>query len=136
MRRLILISALLIVGALALHPAPARAGMHFCNKTARTVSVAMATETLYALRVWGWWQVTPGTCREPISADLVTNGDTRYFYYAFDTAGATWAGDTTFCVDMVNAFDYADGECPTGTRRAFSEMDTQSAADFIWNLNP
>ena len=57
MRRWILISAFFVFGALVFHPAPARAGMHFCNKTSLTVNVAMATLDYIAdAHVWGWWQ--------------------------------------------------------------------------------
>ncbi len=140
MRRCILIPAFFVFGALIFHPVPARAGMHFCNKTSNTVTVAMATLTgdfFPDAHVWGWWQIAPDSCKTPIGADLNTTGDLSYYYYARDTAGGTWTGDAKFCVDTVNAFDYNDKEdmdCTTGTNRSFKTISTHDETDFTVNL--
>lgn len=138
MRRWIFISAFFVFGALIFHPAPARAGMHFCNKTSNTVTVAMATiDDLFDSHVWGWWQIAPADCTTPIGADLDTLGDVAYFYYAFDTAGGSWTGDAKFCVAPSNAFDFndqQDTDCTTGTHRQFKSIDTHDYVDHTVNL--
>ena len=139
MRRSILISAFFVFGALVFHPAPARAGMHFCNKTANTVNVAMATDYLMYYHVWGWWQVGADSCRAVISADLDTTGDTSYYYYAYATAGGTWTGDSSFCIDPNYAFDLNDeqeGACITGAHRDFKTISTHDESDFTVSLLP
>jgi uncharacterized membrane protein len=137
MRREIFVFAL-VLGALFLHPAAAKAGMHFCNKTSNTVNVAMATiDDVFDSHVWGWWQITPGNCRTPIAADLDTTGSLSYYYYADDTAGGTWTGNTRFCIDPNYAFDYNDDQdanCATGAHREFKSIDTNSDSDFTLNL--
>lgn len=138
MRRWILISAFFVFGALVFHPAPARAGMHFCNKTSVTVTVAMATiDDLFDSHVWGWWQVPAAECKTPIGADLDTSGGVDYYYYAFDTSGGTWTGDVRFCVDTANAFDFndlQDTDCATGTHRQFKAINTHENADYTIDL--
>jgi uncharacterized membrane protein len=140
MRRWIFISAFFVIGALAFHPAPARAGMHFCNKTSMTVNVAMATlDDVFDSHVWGWWQVAPDACRTPIGADLDTTGGTDYHYYAYDTSGGTWTGSETFCVNTTAAFDFSDREdtdCATGTHRDFKTINTHDQVDYTVDLLP
>ena len=139
MRRLLFVFAL-IVGALLLHPASAKAGMHFCNKTNLTVNVAMATiDDVFDSHVWGWWQVEPDACKTPIGADLDTTGGLDYYYYAYDTSGGTWTGSVHFCIDPNYAFDFNDAQdtnCATGTRKPFKSIDTHSESDFTVNLTP
>ncbi|HEX5275255.1 MAG TPA: DUF1036 domain-containing protein [Candidatus Rubrimentiphilum sp.] len=140
MTRILLIPAFLVFGALVFHPAPARAGMHFCNKTSLTVNVAMATiDDIFDSHVWGWWQVEPGACKTPIAADLDTSGGTDYYYYAYDTSGGTWSGGTRFCVDPNDAFDYNDDQdttCASGTHHNFKTINTNSEGDFTVSLLP
>lgn len=139
MRRLILISAFFVIGTLAFHPMPARAGMHFCNKTTETVNVAMATDTYFDYHVWGWWQVPPDGCKTPIGGDLDTTGDTDYYYYGYDSSGGTWTGGTRFCIDPNYAFDFNDDQesaCATGTHRQFRSIATGNSSDFTVNLTP
>lgn len=128
----------LVLGALFLHPAAAKAGMHFCNKTSHTVNVAMATiDDFFDAHVWGWWQVEPDACRTPIGADLDTTGDLSYYYYAYDTSGGTWTGKVPFCIDPNDAFDYnddQDAQCSTGTHKYFKSIETHDNADFTVNL--
>jgi len=140
MRRLILISAFFVFAALIFHPAPARAGMHFCNKTTNTVNVAMATiDDLFDSRVWGWWQVAPDACKTPIGTDLDTTGSIDYYYYAYDTSGGTWTGSTRFCINTSDAFDFnddQDSQCATGEHRDFRTINTHSEGDYTVNLTP
>jgi|GEM_PF-2441128 len=138
MRRWILISAFFVFGALVFHPAPARAGMHFCNKTSLTVNVAMATLDYIAdAHVWGWWQVEPGSCKTPIGGSLESSEDMDYYYYAYDSSGGTWTGGTKFCIDPSSAFDFndqQDHDCYGGTRRDFKTIHTGSASDYTVDL--
>ena len=142
MRRCVLISAFFVFGALFLHPAPARAGMHFCNKTSNTVNVAMATlDDSAEAHVWGWWQVEPDACKTPLSADLDTTGGLAYYYYAYDASGGTWSDSShyAFCIDPSYAFDYNDSQdtdCSTGARRHFKIINTDDSADFTVSLTP
>lgn len=129
----------LVLGALFLHPAAAKAGMHFCNKTGQTVNVAVATleDIGFYAHVWGWWQVEPGACKTPIGADLDTTGYLDYYYYAYDTSGGTWTGDVRFCIDPNYAFDYNDDQdtnCATGTHKMFKSINTHANSDFTVNL--
>jgi uncharacterized membrane protein len=140
MRRSILISAFFVFATLVFHPALARAGMHFCNKTSNTVNVAMATlDSVAYAHVWGWWQVEPSACKTAIGVDLDTTGDTDYYYYAYDTAGGTWSDSShyAFCIDSNYAFDYndsQDNDCASGTRRHFKIINTNSNSDFTVDL--
>ncbi len=140
MRRWILISAFFAFGTLVFHPTAARAGMHFCNKTSNTVSVAMATiSDLFESHVWGWWQIAPADCKTPIGADLDTTGDLDYYYYAYDTAGGSWTGDVSFCINTATAFDFSDeqdADCATGTHRQFKSINTSDRTDYTLNLTP
>ena len=140
MRRLILISAFFALGTLAFYPSPARAGMHFCNKTTITVNVAMGTiDDVFDSHVWGWWQIEPDACKTPIGADLDTTGGMDYYYYAYDTSGGTWTGDTRFCIDTNYAFDFNDKEdsdCATGAHRQFKTINTHGESDFTVSLTP
>jgi uncharacterized membrane protein len=140
MRRLILISAFFVLGTLVFHPAPARAGMHFCNKTSLTTNVAMATiDDIFDSHVWGWWQVEPGACKTPIGADLDTTGGMDYYYYAYDTSSGTWTGSTSFCINTSDAFDFNDDQdtqCATGEHRYFKTINTHDEADFTVDLLP
>jgi uncharacterized membrane protein len=140
MRRIFFVFPL-VLGALFFHPAPAKAGMHFCNKTSLTVNVVMATDTDFGFdsHVWGWWQVEPDGCKTPIGADLDTTGDTYYYYYAYDTNGGTWSGSDRFCINPNYAFDFNDDQetaCETGVHRNFKPIETDKAADFTVNLTP
>ncbi len=141
MRRYVLISAFFIFGALVFHPTPARAGMHFCNKTNVTVNVAMATlddEGLGDERAWGWWQIEPDGCKNPLYADLETDDSSRsYYYYAYDAAGDTWGGDIKFCVDTTSAFDFNDAQeirCDTGAHRGFKWINIHGNTDWTVSL--
>lgn len=140
MRRWIIISAFFVFAAIVVHPAAARAGMHFCNKTSNTVNVAMATiDDLFDSHVWGWWQIEPDACKTPIGADLDSSGGTDYYYYAYDTSGGTWSGSTRFCIDPSAAFDFnddQDSQCATGTHRDFKTIKTNDETDFTLNLTP
>ena len=138
MRRWFLVFAFVLLGALFFHPAPARAGMHFCNKTSSTVYLAMATlDDIYDAHVWGWWTIVPGACKTPIGADLDTSGGLDYYYYAHDDAGDTWTGEDKFCVDTVNAFDFDDrqeSDCATGAHRYFKYIHTYGDRDHTVDL--
>lgn len=137
-----LTSALILCGMLILSPARADAGMHFCNQTSKTVTVAVATVRPHVVvHVWGWWQLQPGACKMPIGGDLDTSGDTHYHYYAFDTSGGSWSGSGAFfyCVDPDDAFDFNDYQsyhCADSLRRNFRFIETDSRTDFTVNLTP
>ena len=134
-----ILTTAIILGALVIfHPARADAGMHFCNKTDKRVSVAIATVyDRYYAHVWGWWQVEPGGCKTPIGADLDTS--LSYYYYASDFSGGTWTDSKMygFCIDPNYAFDYSNSDddlCRTGTREHFRYIDIGYSRDYTVNL--
>jgi uncharacterized membrane protein len=145
MKRWFIIGAFVLFGALWLRPAPALAALHICNKTSLKTYVAVAVLSGDCVflecneHIWGWYNLEPGDCVEPVSADLDTSGDTDYYYYAEDTGGATWTGDTTLCVDPHYKFDYNDSDdesCTSGVHKKFKKIPTASYTDYTWSLLP
>lgn len=125
--RLFLSLGFLLVSAL-LCSARASAGLHFCNKTDKTVDIAIGIESDCFLgecyRSEGWWKAEPGECQTAVSADLNPGVDT-YFYYA-SSADIVWSGDKDFCVDRANPFDFntlQNENCATGDHRKFRRIN-------------
>jgi uncharacterized membrane protein len=141
MKRLFFAVPFLLAAAVFFRPAPAIAGLHICNKTSLTVDVTVATMTGDCMfvdcseRVWGWWTLQPGDCKTPIGANLDLR-DTSYYYYAHDSAGGTWSGDVSFCIDPQYAFDYGDSQadsCSESSKRKFRDMHADRL-DFTLDL--
>lgn len=134
-----------LFGALWLHPAPAIAGLHVCNKTENKIYVAVASLSgdcvidYCSERIQGWWNIEPGDCKTPIGANLDTSGDTDYYYYAEDSQGGTWTGGLPLCVDPQNAFDYTyreDDACVTNSKKNFKRIATDQSSDYTLSLTP
>lgn len=144
MKRWFFLVPVALFGVLWLHPIPALAGLHICNKTQHRVYVAVGT--VYGdcqtedctMHSQGWWNIDPGGCKTPIGDTLDTSGDTYYYYYAEDSNGATWTGPMSFCIDSENKFDYGDGEQSNcaGTHKSFRHIDIGGSADYTLSLTP
>lgn len=128
---------------LAVAPA-AFGGLHFCNKTTKTVWVAAAHGSgdcdveiaCDSYRVWGWWTIEPATCKTIITGDISIYDE--YLYYAHDAGTGTWSGNDTFCVDPKYKFDYNQGgtDCDPANERKFKLMNTGTYTDYTQNFSP
>jgi uncharacterized membrane protein len=141
MKRLFWTAPFALFAFLAFHPSPAMAGLHFCNKTNHSVSVAIGTLTgdcqpdCFA-HTKGWWNIAPGSCKTPIGASLDTSGDTLYYYYAEDAYGSTWTGSFSLCIDPENSFDFDDTQNSScdGTHKSFRRLTIGSKTDYTVSL--
>src|SRR4051794_19747442 len=91
--------ATLILAALLGAASPAQAaGLHICNKTAKTVWVAVAWDQasgqMASTISWGWIKVEPGACASGQDTALETDGSVSY-YAAVRDDGGFWTGVTT-----------------------------------------
>lgn len=144
MKRLFWAAFFAVAGILVLHPPPAAAALHVCNKTDHPLDIAVATligncKPDCIAHSKGWWAVDPGSCKTPIGGELDTSGDTLYYYYAEGSNGSTWTGTFALCVDPENAFDYDDNQnasCSGGTRRSFRRISISGNSDFTISLTP
>lgn len=152
MRFALMLLAAALPALIALRPAPATAGLHFCNKTSTTIWVAVAGEEgdlLFSSSDWvkGWWKMEPGECATPIGGNLprntidvsTTDDDFAYYYYANAANGSLWAGDgnkALFCVDPTNAFTYGDtgAHAADCTTKSFRSLDTAGRPDYTLDL--
>lgn len=94
-----------------LAPRPARAALTFCNNTASTVYVAVATDDGYSSTpnpnndwVAGWYQTAPGACKTAIDWAIQSWDDV--YYYANSDNGQTWSGSLEYCVNAQQRFTY------------------------------
>lgn len=120
----------------ALRPAPARADLQLCNQSGQTVYAAIGYHDT-ARNKWrseGWWTITSGACKQPISGNLTW----RYIYVYGETDGLTrtWTGTYKFCTVSDEFTIYADDNdpCYRGTGLEFIELDTGDATSWTYTF--
>lgn len=98
----------LAIAALIFLAAPVHAQLSFCNKTAKSVNIAIRfMDENKNWRTKGWYNFTPGECASVIGGDLRNR---YYYYYAKRSDGVQWggsSGDVRLCVKST-AFDIQD----------------------------
>jgi uncharacterized membrane protein len=84
--------------------------INFCNKTpSKTIAAAFAYWDGKGLTSRGWWIVKPGKCTE-IDVEQNYRGNV-YIHGTYNRGEGSWgAGDSSFCVDIVNAFKMANSD--------------------------
>jgi uncharacterized membrane protein len=92
-----------------------------CNKSRRDLSVAIVGRRDPIADEWtseGWWNVSAGQCKE-----IGTFAKDALYYYASDTNGDTWHGDSPFCVSdkSFTIFMYDGKVCSEGQEN-FGEL--------------
>ena len=140
-------AGLALAAAMMIAASPAWAGFKVCNRSKEGISVAVGYNSKdYGWMSEGWWSVSPGDCTRLVSGDL----DQRYYYiYAVGDDGGLWAarkGEQDggfFCISK-HKFTYRNSDymkhnvidCESGneTTKQFSEVDTENADDFTYNL--
>ena len=125
MRRCVLIFAIALAGApLYMRPAPAEAGLNFCNLTAESVQIAVGWANPEASGSRGWFVASPGGCVTPIETSL--DPTYRYFYWAqtLNNLKIWQAPKGEFlCVDFSQSFYFPSGaDVPTCSREYFLEV--------------
>lgn len=116
----------------------AHAGLDFCNKTLKTVTVAVGSPK--GKKDWvanGWWDFKPGECGTVISGDLKSR---YYYFYAYREDGSIWSGDgekdgSTFCTTSTIMNDLKDTCAPgdSGAKK-FSLIDTGEFKEYEFSL--
>lgn len=114
--------------------APAKAALTVCNKSEKTVKVAVG---LFTGRDWssrGWWSIAPKACASVVTGTL----DARYYYlFGSDGGPGSWEGSHGFCVASNGKFDIAGRSACAARgfeREGFFEIDTGSLADYTQSL--
>ena len=115
-------------------PAPAIAGLKFCNATSSRIGVAIGYQDQRGPATEGWWNISAQTC-ENLLKDPAPG---RYIYvYAVDyERGGEWTGELEMCVTD-GAFLIRDiRNCEErGYRTAkFYQVDTGNASDWTIRL--
>ena len=144
MRWFLTFAVAFITVLLWLRPAPAMAGLHFCNKTDRTVGFAIAvTDILAPTESRGWWTLSPSNCTTPIASDLEESSD--YYYWAHnDNNSLIWGGaaghsvgtPVTACVTWDGpTFDIWDSSEPSDcTKESFRYIPVGASRDWTVNI--
>jgi uncharacterized membrane protein len=150
--------ATLLIAALVAILSPANAaGLHICNKTVKTVWVAVAWDQtggqMAATVSWGWIKVEPGACASGQDQALETDGSVVYYASVRDDSGF-WNGITsedkssgsknnlakdTFCAKAVDDFKQIElhsvrNTPPLCDRQTFFLLDTNRQSDYTMML--
>ena len=126
---------ILALAALVALTVPAQAGFSVCNKSARTVRVALGRFDGTQWGSQGWWFISPKQCAALISEKL----NARYYYlYATNENFGLWDGNKKFCVTVFIKFAIsgrANCESRGYYRLGFSEIDTGNRLDWVQTLS-
>ncbi len=137
------------------------ADLRICNRTGKTVYVAIAYKMDQALDCcgqsrnagyvckkycapWvaeGWWVLSPGRCTTALDRDLRYNN--VYYYFAYSEGNRLrWAGNSNFCIGS-GRFKYFQGQgrsCAETYNPAFvegfREFRTGNARNYTLTLDP
>jgi uncharacterized membrane protein len=125
---------ILALAALVALTVPAQAGFSVCNKSTRTVRVAVGSFDGTHWGSQGWWFVTPNHCTAVIPGKL----DSRYYYlYATNENFGLWDGTKKFCVTVFMKFSItgrANCESRGYYRLGFFEVDTGDRLDWVQTI--
>jgi len=104
--------------------------VNFCNKSEEKVFIAVGYKTPEEAGVLarGWWGIEPQKCNE---LSLPLEDGKIYFHASSSSSILQWLGDTSLCVDTVNAFDldHADSMACTASdqeHRGFKELSVRN----------
>ncbi len=129
---LLAVAAVLL--AVVARPAPAQAGLTFCNESSYLLTSAVAYEQDGGWFVEGWFEMDPGECKEAVGGDL---GDQAYYAFArtrpaHGASRRLTAGDLMLCVDSGDfSFLSSDGCTGRGLQKVeFAEIDTHGEEDW------
>ena len=150
--------ATLLIAALVSLASPANAaGLHICNKTVKTVWVAIAWDQapgqMASTVSWGWIKVEPGACASGQDNALETDGSVSYYAAVRDDSGF-WNGVYTedensgsksntakdsFCAKAVDDFKQIElhslrNTPPLCERQNFFLLETDRQSDFTMTL--
>jgi len=133
-RRWNLLPALAVfAGAPILTAADAEAGLHFCNHTRQTLSVAVGYEQNGQWVSEGWWNVSPGNCATTLAYELPN----RHYYFRVKSGGRAWSDEGyTFCTTSQAFTIYGDTNCERRGyfTRGFREVNVGESYDHTVNL--
>lgn len=114
---------------------PAFAALHVCNRTAKTLRVAVGRFDGVAWLSEGWWELSPKRCAAVVPGKLTA----RYYYlYAVDGGSGSWNGARKFCVSTGDKFQsQGRGNCAVRgmDRKGFFAVDTGDAPDYTQSLS-
>jgi len=121
--------AVLIV-AICIAAAPARADFRVCNDTKHMVGLSIARSNGIDWISEGWWNIDSQGCTVILEGPLKA----RYYYlYAvqYDIGGG-WTGDRYFCTSQRSFTITGRQNCKERgyQRTGFFEVDTQNATDY------
>jgi uncharacterized membrane protein len=129
----VLAAAAILAGAPILTATDAEAGLHFCNRTGQTQSVAIGYEQNGQWVSEGWWNIYPGNCATTISYDLPN----VYYYFRVKSNGRAWSDEGYYFCTATQAFTiYGDTNCERRGyyRRGFREVHVGDSFDHTVNL--
>lgn len=132
--RLIIAIAGLLLGALTLSAAPAKADLRVCNESANQVSIALGYRAEKGWQSEGWWVAPANNCAIVYQGDL--NSRFFYLYVADDIGGGAWDGNVFMCTrdESFTIFGVEDCLARGYERTGFFEVDTQNRTDWTLQL--
>src|ERR1700712_1776791 len=132
--RLALLLVGLILSALTLSAAPARADLRICNQSTNQVSVALGYRADKGWQSEGWWVAPPNKCAIVYQGDL--HSRFFYLYVADDIGGGAWDGTNFMCTrdESFTIFGVEDCLARGYERTGFFEVDTQNRTDWTLQL--
>ena len=132
--RLALLLAGLVLSALALSAAPARADLRVCNQSTNQVSIALGYRADKGWQSEGWWVAPPTKCAVVYQGDL--HSRFFYLYVADDIGGGAWDGSVYMCTrdESFTIFGVEDCLARGYERTGFFEVDTQNRTDWTLQL--
>ena len=143
MRIVKLLAAFVITAGFA---GQAVAGFDVCNKSARSVSVALGYhDKEHGWLSTGWWNIDPRKCESLLTGEL---NNTFYYVYAEDDHDGVWqahkgqeggyfcmkSGKFTFHNDDFETKGAIDCEGNGAKTKQFTAVNTKDHTDFEYNL--
>ena len=132
--RLAILVVGLVLSALTLSAAPARADLRVCNQSANPVSIALGYRADKGWQSEGCWVAPSTKCAVVYQGDL----HSRYFYLyvADDIGGGAWDGSVFMCTrdESFTIFGVEDCLARGYERTGFFEVDTQNKPDWTLQL--
>jgi uncharacterized membrane protein len=132
--RSLLALAGLVLMALTLSAAPARADLRICNMSTDQVSISLGYRADKGWQSEGWWVAPPQKCAIVYQGDL--HSRFFYLYVADDIGGGAWDGANFMCTrdESFTIFGVEDCLARGYERTGFFEVDTQNRADWTLQL--
>jgi len=132
--RLAILVVGLVLSALTLSAAPARADLRVCNQSANPVSIALGYRADKGWQSEGWWVAPAQKCAVVYQGDL--HSRFFYLYVADDIGGGAWDGTNFMCTrdESFTIFGVEDCLARGYERTGFFEVDTQNRADWTLQL--